>query len=150
MVVADPDILKQIMLKEFSNFRNRGNIAPELTLLHPLNLNILAARDENWKKIRSTLTPTFSTAKLKQLTELMEESTDTLEDKVKEVADTGKELSPRFKKLIKFFSFVNRKLPKNQKYVGPKLYNKRVSGVTFALADSPAQLPPKRTCDKEN
>ena len=98
VVVADSDILKQIMLKVFSNFRNHADFTPELTLLHPLNLNILAARDENWKRIHSTLTPTFNTAKLKQLTELMEESADTVENKVKEVADTGKGLimSPHF------------------------------------------------------
>ena len=90
VVVADPDILKQIMLKKFSNFRNHADFAPELTM-YPLHLNIATARDENWKRIRSTLTPTFSTAKLKQLTELMEVAADTLENKVKGVADTGKD-----------------------------------------------------------
>ena len=116
MVVADPDILKQIMLKEFSNFRNRGNIAPELTLLHPLNLNILTARDENWKRIRSTLTPTFSTAKLKQLTELMEESADTLENKMKEVADTGKGI----KKNSSIFFCYKQKITQKPKICRPK------------------------------
>ena len=62
--------------------------------MHPLHLNIATAKDENWKRIRSTLTPTFSTAKLKQLTELMEVAADTLKNKVKGVADTGKGLSP--------------------------------------------------------
>ena len=89
MVVTDPDILKQIMLNEFPNFRNRADVSPELDLLHPLHLNILAAKDENWRRIRCTLTPTFSTAKLRQLAELMEEAADTLENKVEDVANTG-------------------------------------------------------------
>ena len=97
IAVADPEILKQIMVKEFSNFRNRNQ---NRTLLHPLHLNVFVKRNEAWKRIRNTLTPAFSAAKLKNSTDLMEAAADTLQNKLKEVADTGKKLSPRssFKK----------------------------------------------------
>lgn len=88
VVVTDPDILKIVMLKEFPNFRNRADFIPDI-YMHPLHLSMLIARDDIWKRVRGTLTPTFTSAKLKQLIEMMEVCVDTLEKKVKEIADTG-------------------------------------------------------------
>ena len=85
MVVGDPDILKVIMLKEFPNFRNRYNFIPECNYIHPLHVSMAFAKDERWKRVRGTLTPTFTSAKLKQITELTEDIVDTLEKKVKKI-----------------------------------------------------------------
>ena len=90
VVVGDPDILKVIMLKEFPNFRNRYNFIPECNYIHPLHVSMAFAKDERWKRVRGTLTPTFTSAKLKQITELTEDILDTLERKVKKIADKGR------------------------------------------------------------
>ncbi|KAJ7371318.1 Thromboxane-A synthase [Desmophyllum pertusum] len=53
LVVADPELLKQILIKDFSNFRNRfmpGRAGGK---------GVFSARDDTWKRIRNTLTPTF-------------------------------------------------------------------------------------------
>ena len=87
LVVADPEMLKQIMVKDFSKFRNRfrfpGPLGP------PLEKNLLDTRDETWKRIRTTLTPTFSAGKMKLMVPLMEKSCDTLLEKLEEIADSG-------------------------------------------------------------
>ena len=86
LVVSDPEMLKQIMVKDFASFRNRLNpIKPR----PPLDMNVLNARDDIWKRIRTTLTPSFTAAKMKQMLPLIEGSCDTLIKKMEEIADTG-------------------------------------------------------------
>ena len=89
IVVADPEMLKQIMVKEFENFTNRvTHVQTSQT-----GLGVASARDENWKRIRHTLTPTFSAAKMKLMVPLMEKASDTLVSKLEGVADSGKSLN---------------------------------------------------------
>uniref|UniRef100_A0A8C8MIV7 Thromboxane-A synthase n=1 Tax=Oncorhynchus tshawytscha TaxID=74940 RepID=A0A8C8MIV7_ONCTS len=56
VVVADPDMLRQIMVKDFSTFPNRM----------PMSDCLLMLRNEHWKRVRSILTPSFSAAKMKE------------------------------------------------------------------------------------
>ncbi|KAJ8310123.1 hypothetical protein KUTeg_011988 [Tegillarca granosa] len=62
--VKDPDILRQVLVKNFSNFSNRRlvNFTPS-----PVDKGIFFARDRTWKRIRTILSPTFSAGKLKQM-----------------------------------------------------------------------------------
>ena len=85
LVVADPELLKQIMIKDFPNFRNRYVIQRGGVF----DKNVLNARDETWKRIRNTLTPTFSAGKMKLMEPLIEKSCDTLMDKLEKIADSG-------------------------------------------------------------
>lgn len=87
LVVADPELLKQIMIKDFPSFHNRFQIQRPLS--KTMANNVLLARDETWKRIRNTLTPTFSAGKLKLMVPLMEKSCDTLVEKLEKIADTG-------------------------------------------------------------
>lgn len=88
LVVADPELLKQILVKDFPNFHNRIPIqrAPNETI----GKNVFRARDETWKRIRNTLTPTFSAGKLKLMVPLMEKSCDTLVEKLEKIVDTDR------------------------------------------------------------
>ena len=85
LVVADPELLKQIMIKDFPNFRNRYMVQRSGLF----NKNVSNARDETWKRIRNTLTPTFSAGKMKLMVPLIEKSCDTLMDKLEKIADSG-------------------------------------------------------------
>ena len=87
LVVGDPELLKQIMVKDFPSFHNR------FQFLRPINKaftkTVLNARDETWKRIRNTLTPTFSAGKMKLMVPLIEKSCDTLVEKLEDISDTG-------------------------------------------------------------
>ena len=89
LVVGDPELLKQIMVKDFSNFHNRFQFQ------RPFNetfaRNVANARDETWKRIRNTLTPTFSAGKMKLMAPLIENSCDTLVEKLEKISDTGEQ-----------------------------------------------------------
>ena len=86
LVVADPQLVRQIMIKDFPKFRNRLTFEK---LKSPLDKNILDAKDDAWKRIRITLTPTFSAAKMKLMVLLIKKSCDTLVEKLGKTADSG-------------------------------------------------------------
>lgn len=90
ITVADPEMLKHILVKDFDKFRNR----PEFMRSNPpLESNLFAARDDQWKKVRSLLTPTFSSSKLKEILPIIEDAANVLVGKLEKSADNGKQLN---------------------------------------------------------
>ena len=86
VVIADPDMLKQILVKDFWNFPNH---AVRVKIAGAIGKSVFFARDDTWKRIRATLTPTFSARKMKGMVALIEESCDRLMTKIEQVVDTG-------------------------------------------------------------
>ena len=64
LAVFDKQLLKQIFVKDFQSFSDRG--APGL-FPHPHNLNLLEVNGKQWKRLRTIMTPTFTSGKLKQI-----------------------------------------------------------------------------------
>lgn len=85
LVVGDPELLKQIMVKDFPHFRNRFAIQKPDGVF---GKNVFIAREDDWKRIRNTLTPTFTAGKMKLMLPLIEKSCDTLMKKLEGVCDT--------------------------------------------------------------
>ena len=90
LVVADPELLKHIMIKDFANFRNHFQFIKPTPAF---SKNVFNARDDTWKRIRNTLTPTFSAGKMKLMVSLIETSCDTLMEKLEKIADSGERRS---------------------------------------------------------
>ncbi|XP_071147812.1 cytochrome P450 3A24-like [Mytilus edulis] len=64
LLVTDTDLIKEIFIKEYQTFTNRVLILKTDDLLDSM---ITAAEDDHWKFIRSTMTPTFTSGKLKNM-----------------------------------------------------------------------------------
>ncbi|RDD43709.1 Cytochrome P450 3A8 [Trichoplax sp. H2] len=79
MVISDLPMVKDIMVKHFSNFTNRFPIIPPTP---PFHKNLLAITDDDWKRVRNVLIPTFSAAKLKQIESIISSACDSLFDKL--------------------------------------------------------------------
>ncbi|EDW10111.1 uncharacterized protein Dmoj_GI18704 [Drosophila mojavensis] len=62
-VVTDMDLLKQIFIKDFSNFDSRGLFYNEQD--DPLSAHLFAIDGPRWHNLRPRLTPIFSGAKMK-------------------------------------------------------------------------------------
>ena len=67
IVITDPEMIKQITIKEFPKFQNRW--FPEVN--SPMSSFLFIAKNDQWKRIRTTLSPTFSATKLKEVIPLM-------------------------------------------------------------------------------
>ncbi|EDV26414.1 uncharacterized protein TRIADDRAFT_54379 [Trichoplax adhaerens] len=88
MVIADPEMLKEVLVKQFSNFPNRYAVIPPAP---EFSRNLLAIKDDDWKRIRNVLIPTFSATKLKQIEPIIIDACDTLVGKIiKENRENGK------------------------------------------------------------
>ncbi|XP_076848461.1 thromboxane-A synthase isoform X2 [Brachyhypopomus gauderio] len=86
VVVADPDMLRQIMVKEFHNFTNRMNLR---TATKPVSESVLLLRDDRWRRVRSILTPSFSAARMKEMVPLINTATETLLNNLSTFAESG-------------------------------------------------------------
>ncbi|XP_046545767.1 cytochrome P450 3A28-like [Haliotis rubra] len=62
-IIADLEILKEVMVKSFDNFRNRMIFSSP----YPLNLAVSFLEDAAWKRVRNTITPSFTGVKLKRM-----------------------------------------------------------------------------------
>ncbi|NWH58597.1 CP3AC protein, partial [Geococcyx californianus] len=64
LAVLDPSLIKNILVKEcYAIFTNRRNMGLNGTL----ESSVFMAEDEKWKRIRTVLSPTFTSGKLKEM-----------------------------------------------------------------------------------
>ena len=98
LVVTDPDIIAEVMIKKFDLFPNRT----EVKGFEPkyFRKNISDLRGEEWKKVRNALTPTFTGLKLKKMVPFMNEIGIHLGGKFERILETSAqefELKPMFR-----------------------------------------------------
>lgn len=77
LYVADPDLCRQIMSKDFHVFTNRrdlGKFKFDETFMNAISI----IKDEQWKRVRSIMSPTFSTGKMRRMRPLVDECIQTM------------------------------------------------------------------------
>ncbi|XP_071834353.1 cytochrome P450 3A11-like [Apostichopus japonicus] len=75
ILIHDPEILKEVMVRNFSHFYNR-TLPPFDD--YPLNKALTALQGSRWRKVRNTITPAFSASKMKPIAALLNDSCDSL------------------------------------------------------------------------
>ena len=87
LFVCDKELAKQVLIRDFGTFVNRT----EGLGTHEIwSKNAFVAKDEAWKRIRSILSPSFSSGKLRGMTGLMLESVHKLENHFDTLVKNGK------------------------------------------------------------
>ena len=66
ITIADPKILKQIFIKEFSIFSDRTKSFTTVSG-EEMNTGVNLISGEQWKRVRNTLSPSFSSSKMKEM-----------------------------------------------------------------------------------
>ena len=86
LVIADPDLLKEILIRDSEKFINRFvAFKPKA----PLHHSLLFLKDGDWKRVRSVLSPTFTSGKLKQTAYLIEECLEKLLENLSKAAEAS-------------------------------------------------------------
>jgi len=75
ILIADPDILKQVMIKEFKSFPDRQDRANKC-FGKEFNRALTQTSGESWKRQRSALSPTFSSSKMKEIFPILQRCID--------------------------------------------------------------------------
>ncbi|XP_078612799.1 cytochrome P450 3A8-like [Branchiostoma floridae x Branchiostoma japonicum] len=75
LMIGDLEIIKEITVKQFNNFSNRRDLG---SLLEAFAGGLFVIEDTDWKRVRSAISPTFSSSKLKQMSALVEKCADGL------------------------------------------------------------------------
>uniref|UniRef100_A0A6P7H9V0 Cytochrome P450 9e2-like n=1 Tax=Diabrotica virgifera virgifera TaxID=50390 RepID=A0A6P7H9V0_DIAVI len=75
LILRNPDLIKQIWIKDFEHFTDRRTYIPED--LDPLfGKSIFSLKGERWKNMRSIVSPTFTSSKMKYMFVLIKECCD--------------------------------------------------------------------------
>uniref|UniRef100_T1J9R0 Cytochrome P450 n=1 Tax=Strigamia maritima TaxID=126957 RepID=T1J9R0_STRMM len=88
LFISDPELLRQVLVKDFPAFRNRLNIA-NMDKDKIMGNMLSVMKDEKWKMVRNTLSPTYTSGKLKQMVVLVEECCQNLTRSLKTEAESG-------------------------------------------------------------
>ena len=88
VVTEDAEVIKSIMVTNFENFVNRSFTIP-LSEKGQVRATLIQMRDETWRRVRRTVTPGFSSKKLKMMAPLIQKSCERLRDKMAAVSDTN-------------------------------------------------------------
>ena len=68
-IFRDPDIIKNVLVKEFSSFHDRGFFMDEER--EPLTGHLFLLRGQRWRNLRVNLSPTFTSGKMKMMSQTL-------------------------------------------------------------------------------
>ncbi|XP_071147587.1 cytochrome P450 3A41-like isoform X1 [Mytilus edulis] len=89
LLVSDPEMVKEIFIKEFSNYTNKP--VPFKMDEHSA-FSVGTAKDNHWKFLRSTISPTFSSGKLKLMVPKIERCCTNLVENIKQQSKQGEQV----------------------------------------------------------
>nr|CAD7459066.1 unnamed protein product [Timema tahoe] len=87
LIIRDPELIKHILLKEFHHFTDRFATADEK--IDPMGgKNIFLIKGSRWRHLRSNLSTTFSSGKLKRMFPIVVKCAQDLRDYVRETGSS--------------------------------------------------------------
>jgi cytochrome P450 len=90
--VAEPALIREVLVKDFPSFPNRR----VFNTGDPIIDNMLSlVRGDDWKRIRTIVTPTFTTGKIKRMLSILKDCSKTLVQNMKNDAKAGKNFNAK-------------------------------------------------------
>ena len=77
LVLRDPDLIKDVMIRDFSTFADRSFPSPEK--MEPLSAHLFNLEAERWRPLRTRLSPVFTSGKVKEMFPLILKCSEHLE-----------------------------------------------------------------------
>ncbi|KAL0851479.1 hypothetical protein ABMA28_007276 [Loxostege sticticalis] len=78
LILRDPELIKQVLISKFTYFYSRG-FHPYPKVVEPLMRNLYVVEGDLWKMLRQTMTPAFTSTKLKAMFPLIVETAEKLQ-----------------------------------------------------------------------
>lgn len=99
LIVRDPALVRQIFVKDFAHFTDRGVYADEQR--DPLSAHLFSLSGDRWKRLRTRLSPVFTSGKLRAAMETLLLCGDSLNAFMRRAAAAGevvevREIAARF------------------------------------------------------
>lgn len=99
LLVSDAELVKRVLVSDFDHFVDRGVHFDEEN--DPVGANLFGMQGQEWKDMRAKLSPTFTSGKLKNMFQPIEEKTQLLQKHLDELIDTETEEVPLKKAMIR-------------------------------------------------
>lgn len=90
LMPRDPELIRNILIKDFQHFADRGVYLDEKN--DPLSTHLFSLEGEEWKNQRSKLTPTFTSGKMRGIFQTMSECRGPLMKRLQEVENKTVEI----------------------------------------------------------
>ncbi|XP_025603008.2 cytochrome P450 6a2-like [Athalia rosae] len=99
LILCDLDLLQDVLIKDFSNFSERGDVIHEKK--EPLTAHLVTLETKRWRFFRPRLSPIFTAGKMRKMFSLIQECADHFEKYLHVLVDRGepidcRELSAKF------------------------------------------------------
>lgn len=78
LVITDPDLVKDILVKSFESFHDHGFYVNEKA--DPLSKNLFFSNGQQWKELRAKLSPTFTSGRMKLMFPIVTTKADRMID----------------------------------------------------------------------
>lgn len=88
LIIKDPELIKDILIKDFNKFADRGIRLHEK--VNPLSAHLFSLEPKRWRPLRKCLSPVFTSGKLKEMFYLILKSSENLELYLKKIVTANK------------------------------------------------------------
>lgn len=93
LILKDPDLIKDVLIKDFNQFADRGIRLHEK--VDPLSAHLFSLEPKRWRPLRKNLSPAFTSGKLKDMFYLILKSSDNMEKHLEEIVPQKKPIECR-------------------------------------------------------
>lgn len=100
LLALDLDLLRSVFVKDFEHFRDRGAYVNEKD--DPLSAHLFSITGEKWRNLRTKLSPTFTSGKMKMMYPTILATAKIFNDHLKDLTRSGQEVE--FRELLAQFT----------------------------------------------
>ncbi|XP_076763525.1 putative cytochrome P450 6a14 [Xylocopa sonorina] len=93
IILHDPELIKDVLIRDFSKFADRG--FPVVEKAEPLSPNLFNLEAERWRPMRAKLSPIFTSGKLREMFPLIMECSNHLEQYLDKLVSKGEPVECR-------------------------------------------------------